>query len=183
KWGTFGWFGPLSVRPDLWDKGIAKQLMGPTMDLFSRWQTTHQGLFTLAHSPKHVGLYQKFGFHARFLTAIMAKKVQPQEVERRERVQFSTFSGLASHEERERTLRECGELTNSIYDGLDVSEEIKAVQDLRLGDTILVRNGPRIAGFAVCHVGANTEGGTGVCYIKFAASVDKADASAGFRGL
>ena len=27
------------------------------------------------HSPKHLGLYQKFGFWPRFLTAIMAKQL------------------------------------------------------------------------------------------------------------
>ncbi len=25
RWGSFGFFGPLSVRPDLWDQGIARR--------------------------------------------------------------------------------------------------------------------------------------------------------------
>ena len=37
RWGSFGFFGPLSVRPDLWDRGIAQQLMEPVMDLFRTW--------------------------------------------------------------------------------------------------------------------------------------------------
>jgi GNAT superfamily N-acetyltransferase len=183
KWGTFGWFGPLSVRPDLWDKGIAKELMGPTMDLFSEWQTTRQELFTFAESPKHVGLYQKFGFHARFLTAIMTKKVHQQKRSRKGPAQFLTFSSLSSKKERELTLRECRELTESVDGGLDVSDEIKAVQDLRLGDTVLVRDGSRLASFAVCHVGAETEAGSGGCFIKFGMAVSKADAGAAFRRL
>jgi predicted N-acetyltransferase YhbS len=36
-WGSVGFFGPLSVRPDLWDRGIAKALMESTMDIFAAW--------------------------------------------------------------------------------------------------------------------------------------------------
>ena len=77
RWGSFGFFGPLTVHPDLWDQGIAKLLLQPTMELFNKWGVTHAGLFTFAHSPKHMGLYQKFDFWPRFLTAIMSKPVQP----------------------------------------------------------------------------------------------------------
>jgi len=64
KWGSVGFFGPLTVHPELWERGIAKRLLEPAMDLFTKWDTTHEGLFTFAHSPKHIALYQKFGFAA-----------------------------------------------------------------------------------------------------------------------
>ena len=32
NWGSVGIFGPLTIRPDLWDKGIAKQLLKSTMN-------------------------------------------------------------------------------------------------------------------------------------------------------
>ena len=76
NWGSVGFFGPLTVHPDYWDRGIGKLLMEPILDLFSRWGTTHAGLFTFAQSQKHVGLYQRFGFWPRFLTAIMSKPVR-----------------------------------------------------------------------------------------------------------
>jgi predicted N-acetyltransferase YhbS len=182
KWGAFGWFGPLTVRPDLWDRGIAGKLMGPTMELFSSWKTTHEGLMTFANSPKHLGLYQKFGFHPRFLTAIMQKKVEAPST-KRNRVTFDTFSGLRGDKERRAVLKECQELTDSILAGLDVSEEIKAVQELKLGDTVLVRDGSQTVGFAVCHVGPNTEAGSGTCYIKFGLAGGRAGAGARFRDL
>jgi len=73
NWGSVGYFGPLIVHPDYWDQGIAKQLLEPTMNIFdNKWHTEHVGLFTFAHSAKHVGLYQKFGFWPRFLTMIMS---------------------------------------------------------------------------------------------------------------
>jgi N-acetylglutamate synthase-like GNAT family acetyltransferase len=36
NWRSVGIFGPLTIRPDLWDKGIAKQLLKSTMDYFER---------------------------------------------------------------------------------------------------------------------------------------------------
>src|SRR6185436_16085358 len=75
RWGSVGFFGPLTVRPDLWNKGIAQRLMEPVMESFKRWNVTHAGLFTFAQSAKHVGLYQKYGFWPRFLTAVMSKAV------------------------------------------------------------------------------------------------------------
>jgi hypothetical protein len=44
-------------------------LLAKTMEQFDAWGTQHVGLFTFAQSAKHVGLYQKYGFYARFLTA------------------------------------------------------------------------------------------------------------------
>jgi hypothetical protein len=45
------------------------------MEQFDSWGTPHVGLFTFAQSPKHIALYQKYGFSARFLTAIMSAPV------------------------------------------------------------------------------------------------------------
>src|ERR1700682_405773 len=43
NWGSVGFFGPLTVRPDLWDRGIAQRLLQPTMELFAQWGTKHTG--------------------------------------------------------------------------------------------------------------------------------------------
>jgi GNAT superfamily N-acetyltransferase len=71
KWGSVGFFGPITVRPDLHDRGIARALLAKTIEQFDAWGTQHTGLFTFAQSAKHVGLYQKYGFYPRFLTALM----------------------------------------------------------------------------------------------------------------
>src|SRR5687767_15048396 len=34
RWGSFGFFGPLTVRVDLWDRGIASRLLEPVMEAF-----------------------------------------------------------------------------------------------------------------------------------------------------
>src|SRR5579862_2452400 len=77
NWGSFGFFGPLTIQPEFWNRGVAQSLLAATVDLFDSWKLREAGLFTFAQSPKHVHLYQKFGFWPRFLTAIMQKTVVP----------------------------------------------------------------------------------------------------------
>jgi len=79
NWGSVGVFGPLTVHPDLWNKGIAKYLLKSTMKYFEKLGTRHIGLLTWAHSPKHVRLYQRFGFWPHFLTAIIKQLVNHDE--------------------------------------------------------------------------------------------------------
>jgi hypothetical protein len=64
-------------------------------------------------------------------------------------------------------LADCAALTTTIYPGLDVSREIRACQQQRLGATVPLDDR---SGFAICHVGPGTEAGTGTCFIKFAAA-------------
>src|SRR6202048_3867570 len=70
RWGSVGFFGPITVRPDWQGEGIAKHLVEAVSTQLNEWSVRHAGLFTFPHSALHLGLYQKFGFHARFLTAI-----------------------------------------------------------------------------------------------------------------
>jgi GNAT superfamily N-acetyltransferase len=184
NWGSVGFFGPASVRPDLWDKGVGVRLVEPAIERFAEWGIEHAGLFTWSHSPKHTYLYQKFGFWARFLTAIMSKSV----VERlmagagEPESQWSRFSRL-SEGDREETLKACGEVTGAVYDGLDVSGEIRAVASQDLGDTVLLRDDSGLAGLAVCHCGAGTEAGSGACYVKFGAIRPGPEAGRNFERL
>lgn len=164
NWGSVGVLGPLTIRPDYWDRGIAKCLLEPTMEIFEKWRTTHAGLFTFAHSPKHLGLYQKFGFWPRFLTAVMSVDIRP-NTNVHESTRYSELNGA----ERAECLRAAAELTSAIYDGLDLGAEIRIIAAQGLGDTVLLSDSSGLAGFAVCHCGADTEAGNDTCYIKFAA--------------
>jgi GNAT superfamily N-acetyltransferase len=183
-WGSVGFFGPVSVRPDLWDKGAGARLVEPALERFAEWGIEHAGLFTWSHSPKHTYIYQKFGFWARFLTAIMSKSVVERLMlgEDKPESQWSRFSALAE-EDREDTLEACRELTGAVYDGLDVSGEIRAVASKGLGDTVLLRDDSGLTGFAVCHFGAGTEAGSGACYVKFGAIRPGQDAGRNFERL
>lgn len=142
---SFGSLGPLTVRPDLWDPGIAHQLMHPIVALSDEWLVRLAGLFTFAQSAKNVRLYQRFDFSPRKLTAIMAKDVGP--VASRELELFSDLSEI----HRTMALTECAELTDAVYPGLDEGHEVHTVCAQDLGDTVLVLDGSRLVGLAVCH--------------------------------
>jgi GNAT superfamily N-acetyltransferase len=67
KWGSVGFFGPITVRPDLQERGIAQALLARTMEQFDAWETRHVGLFTFPQSAKHISLYQSMAFTRAFL--------------------------------------------------------------------------------------------------------------------
>jgi len=178
NWGSFGFFGPLSVEPRLWEHKVAQRLLEPTMELFEKWGCRDRGLFTFSNSPKHIALYQKFDFWARMLTPVMSKQVSP-STSQPGCIRFSELPAA----QKEGALAGCRETTGAIYEGLDVSREIRAVDAQRLGDTILLIDGSRISAFGVCHVGPKTEAGSGACYVKFGAVRPGASAQSNFERL
>ena len=182
NWGSFGYFGPLTVHPDYWDRGIAQRLLGPTVEIFERWGVRHRGLFTFAGSPKHVALYQKFGFWPRDLVAALEKEVQgaPQSAEPPSDISLLSES---KPDDRGQIFAAARQLTCAIFDGLDVSREIRAVAEQSLGETVLVWDGANLGALAVCHLGPGTEAGSGVCYAKFAAVRPGPHAHANFLRL
>ncbi|MBV8085770.1 MAG: GNAT family N-acetyltransferase, partial [Chloroflexi bacterium] len=93
----------------------------------------------------------------RYLTAIMSRPVSAAS---------GTYGGAEAGE--------CRALTNAIYPGLDVTREIQSVEAHALGASVAVSDAAgAVQAFAVCHCGAGTEAGEGVCYVKFAAAQDE----------
>jgi acetyltransferase (GNAT) family protein len=179
RWGSFGFFGPLTVRVDLWDSGIATRLMEPVMEQFERWAVRHAALFTFPESPKHLGLYNKFGFWPQELSPVLAAQVSAAD----RPAGLELFSASREHGSASRVLDECREVTDAIYAGLDLEREIVAADQQGLGETVLLREGERLAGFAVCHCGPGTEAGSGACFVKFGAVLPGDEAPARFERL
>ena len=180
-WGSFGFFGPLSVRPDLWDRGLAQPLVAAVSAAFEDWGVSHAGLCTFPHSTKHVWLYQKFGFFPRFLIALMAAPAASGgEVPSGA---WSRYSELAEGD-RAAALAACRGLTEQVYPGLDLGAEIRTAAARGLGDTVLLWEGEnRLGGFAVCHWGPASEAGEGCCFVKFGAAAPGPGAEKRFAAL
>src|SRR5271154_2118888 len=37
RWGSFAFFGPLTVLPEYWDGGVGQRLLEATMTVFDKW--------------------------------------------------------------------------------------------------------------------------------------------------
>jgi len=175
RWGSFGYFGPLTVLPEYWDRGVAQRMLEATVVTFDAWRLRHTGLFTFAHSVKHVHLYQKFGYWPRYLTAVLSRTPGPGPLP-------TLLSGLKK-DERERTIAACRKLTHGIDKGLDLSDEITAALKQRTGDVVLTYTRTTPDAFAICLTGPGSEGGSKVCYVKFAAARGGAGAEQRFTKL
>jgi N-acetylglutamate synthase-like GNAT family acetyltransferase len=177
RWGSFAFFGPLTVHPSHWDRSVGSALMEPVLDAFARWDVRQAGLFTFPSSPKHLGLYQKHGFWPRFLTAVLARAVAAAAEPGYER-----FSAVPATD-HDALLEEARDLTGSVFGGLDVEREIVAASSQGIGDTVLIREDGRLTGLAVCHCGGGSEADSGVCYVKFACVRPGRTAAAQFERL
>ena len=177
-WGSVGFFGPLTIHPDHWGRRIAQRLVEVALEAFARRGIEHVGLFTFAHSPKHLALYQKFGFWPRFTTAIMSKPVGAVD----SGTDWSAYSELPAARQRA-CLADCRDLANAVHPGLDLGREITATAQHHFGETVLLRDGNTLIGFAVCHCGPDTEAGSGRCYIKFGSARPGPDGERSFAGV
>jgi GNAT superfamily N-acetyltransferase len=177
RWGSFGFFGPLTVLPEYWDSGVGQRLLEATMAVFDGWGVRHSGLFTFPHSAKHVGLYQKFGYWPRYLTALMTRTPEPKP-----QVKPELLSALTKSR-RDQAIQACGKLTHKIDKGLDLAGEIRAVLAQRTGDVVLTHTRGVLDAFAVCLNGPGSEGGEKTCYVKFGAARGGAGAGERFDKL
>lgn len=178
RWGSFGFVGPVTIRPDLWDCGIGGRLMEPLLNLHDESGARLGGLFTFPDSPKHLGLYQKRGFRPRFLTAIMSKPVEPADPG----LPWGRYSEVVESE-KDACLAEVRRLCDSLFDGLDPTGEVRSIDVQGLGETILLWDDSGVSAFAACHQGPQTEAGSSTCYVKFAAVRPQRQAGACFEKL
>ncbi len=176
RWGSFGFFGPLAVLPEYWDRGVAQRLLEATMTIFDGWGLRHTGLFTFAQSAKHVGLYQKFGYWPRYLTAILTRAPEANPAP-------PVLLSALTKTQREQAIEACGKLTHRIDKGLDLTGEIRSALAQGTGDAVLRYSRGVLDAFAVCLHGSGSEGGGKTCYVKFGAARGGAGAGERFDKL
>lgn len=142
--GIEGWMGPLVVHPDHQGRGIGKSIVTAGIDWLKSQGATVIGLETMPRTMDNVGFYSALGMLPGHLTVTV------------------TLEGLASsavpdsiarlpEEERDAAIEECRELTDSLLPGHDFTREIALTDKMQIGDTVLLRRGGELAGFALCH--------------------------------
>lgn len=164
RWGSVGLVGPLAVDPSRQGRGLAHPLVEEALRLLDLPQVAFRGLLAPASTPRGVGLGQRHGYWPSGLAVLMSKEVSSAH---------STGSpellSRLSPDGQAEALSACRELADRVFDGLDVTGEILAVGEEGTGETVLVREGSLLSGFAVCHAGKGSEAGSGRAAVRFAA--------------
>ena len=173
-WGSVGLLGPLTVHPERWSAGIGRLLTGALLELLDRRGHDFIGLLTHPHSTRHVRLYESFGFELQRPISVLRRDTAPGEMPDRARL-------LDDPAERDA----CREVADTIWPGLDHGREIASVSRHRLGATVLLARsrGEGLAGYAICHHGAGSEGSSSLLFVKAAAVRPGPGAEADFRNL
>jgi GNAT superfamily N-acetyltransferase len=183
RWGSFGFFGPLTILPEYWDRGVAQLLLDATVKIFDKQGVKRTGLFTFAHSTKHVGLYQKFGYWPGYLTALMAHTPKANRTSAHPAQQNAVHVSTLSKVQREAAISACAKLASRINRGLDLSDEIRWGLKNKTGEVLLTYTRNTLDAFALCSHGPGSDGGTKLCYIKFAAARSGPGAGERFSAL
>jgi predicted N-acetyltransferase YhbS len=163
-WGSQFVVGPITVDPVHWGQGVARALSAAALDVAVARKAALVSLFTHPASTTHLRLYESFGFAPMFLTPVMSKPVG----EAPSRPDMRLLSALPESK-RGAVLEQSCTLTDASLSGLDLRSEIRAIAAQRLGEVIFLDGPDGLAGVALCHIGAGTEAGEGVLFVKFAA--------------
>ncbi len=150
--GREGWMGPLAVRPDRQGTGLGKTLIQTGIAWLQQRGARTIGLETMPRTIENIGFYSGLGFVPGHLTVTLTR-----DLPRRPALHPEVLSGAGR--QREERLQACRQLTDALTSGPDFTRELQATSDLRIGDTLLVRDaGGALAGFALYHTAALAAG-------------------------
>jgi GNAT superfamily N-acetyltransferase len=149
--GVEGWMGPLAVRPEWQAGGVGKTVVRAGISWLRAEQAGVIGLETMPRTMDNIGFYSTLGFVPGRLTITLTLDAGATDA------RAESFARLGTRA-RDDALAECRELTTSRLAGYDFSREILLTDELELGDTVLLREGDRLVGFALCHTAPLVEG-------------------------
>ena len=149
--GREGWMGPLAVRTDRQSAGHGKEIVREGIEHLRRRGVDVIGLETMPRTMDNIGFYSGLGFIPSHLTitltldGVLSDKPAP------------LISRLDTGG-REEALEACRALLDAVQPGYDYTREIELTDQLSIGETILLRERGRLAGFALCHTAPLVEG-------------------------
>jgi len=149
--GYEGWMGPLAVREDCQGAGHGKVIVRAAIDHLKDVGCRVIGLETMPRTMDNIGFYASMGFVPGRLTLTMTLDGAPS-------LRAPTLLSALESAERERAIAACAALTNRVQSGYDYTRELRLTAALGLGDTILLHEGDRLVGFALCHSTSLVEG-------------------------
>lgn len=150
--GREGWMGPLAVRPDRQGGGLGKTMLLAGINWLKERGARTIGLETMPRTIENIGFYSRLGFVPRHLTVTLVR-----DLGRRPALHPEVLSTAGPA--RAERLAECRELAQRLQPGTDFTRELAISADLRIGDTLLLRDaGGALTGFALFHTVALAAG-------------------------
>lgn len=163
RWGSVAVLGPVVVRPRGWTGGAGKLLHEAAVKQADAWGCTLMGGFTFAHTPNHLDFFVRTAMWPRLLTMVFGLPVRPGKLPWKD-------GWLRSSVAEAEVIAGAKEIAQAVYPGLDLGEELAGARRFGLGDGLLVRRDGVPVAFALCHMGAQTQAGSGALYVKFGAA-------------
>jgi len=148
-----GWMGPLVVRTDLQGHGAGKEVVERGIAWLRESGARVIGLETMPRTMDNIGFYSGLRFIPSRLTITLTLDAQGAEVP-------PELLGRTSMQEREDEMTAMRELVGRVAPGYDFTREIELTDSLALGDTLLLKDGGELVGFALCHTAPLVEGRT-----------------------
>src|SRR5512135_908557 len=150
--GREGWMGPLAVRPGLQGSGLGARIVRAAVAWLRRRGATVIGLETMPRTVENIGFYSRIGFVPGHLTVSVVKDL--------DRDHPSTGAGerLSRAANPAALLEACRRLTEAVAPWADYSREITLTEEMRLGDTTILRDGDQVRAFALWHSAALAQG-------------------------
>ena len=150
RWGSIAVFGPVGVDPAAQGMGVGQALVGAWLDVQRARRTRLLGLETYAQSGGHHRLYGSFGFQPHWLSVGLSRAPTPAPADEPtgETILYSSVPSA----ERAGVLTDLAHIAARVYPGLDWRDELAAVEQAGVGDTVLLASGDRIEGFAACQL-------------------------------
>jgi GNAT superfamily N-acetyltransferase len=149
--GAEGWMGPLAVRSELQGGGAGKEIVTRGIEWLKAEGATVIGLETMPRTMDNIGFYSRLGFIPGRLTITTTLEAVPG-------VTAARLLSRLSPASRDDAVAESRALVDRVLRGYDFTREIQLTAELSLGDTVLLYDGDRLAGFALTHTVPLVEG-------------------------
>ena len=149
--GTEGWMGPLAARPELQGSGVGKDIVRTGADWLVERGARTIGLETMPRTLDNIGFYSRLGFSPGRLTLTLTLEAASAE-------RSPLLLGALTPTDKAGMLAACGALVSRLLSGYDFSREMLLTDELAAGDTLLLRQGDALVGFALCHTVPLVEG-------------------------
>lgn len=149
--GVEGWMGPLAVRTEYQGSGVGKEVVERGIAWLKQQGASVIGLETMPRTMDNIGFYSALGYVPGKLTVTVTLDAAPA-------ARTPQLLGRLGAGAQDDAIAECRALTESLIPGWDYSRELRLTEELAIGQTLLLRDGDSLVGFALCHTVPLVEG-------------------------